>query len=86
MFETVADELATGKPIGSWRRRYRTTESRIVGVLQAMAEQHPSVLVGSYPSFSADGPEVEVVVKSSDAGELGAAAAWLESALDEVTR
>jgi molybdenum cofactor synthesis domain-containing protein len=86
MFDTVADELATGSPIGSWRRRYRTTESRIVGVLQAMAERHPAVLVGSYPSFSADGPEVEVVVKSSDAGELGAAAAWLESALDEVTR
>jgi molybdenum cofactor synthesis domain-containing protein len=86
MFETVADELATGSPIGSWRRRYRTTESRIVGVLQAMAERHPAVLVGSYPSFSADGPEVEVVVKSSDARELDAAAAWLESALDEVTR
>jgi molybdenum cofactor synthesis domain-containing protein len=86
MFDTVAEELATGTPIGSWRRRYRTTESRIVDVLQAMAERHPAVLVGSYPSFSADGPEVEVVVKSSDAGELDAAAAWLESALDEVTR
>ena len=34
MFETVAAELATGSPIGSWRRRYRTTESRIVGVLR----------------------------------------------------
>jgi molybdenum cofactor synthesis domain-containing protein len=86
MFETLADELATGSPIGSWRRRYRTTEGRIVGVLQAMAERHPAVLVGSYPSFSADGAEVEVVVKSSDADELAAAAAWLESALDEVTR
>ncbi|MGH3102573.1 MAG: competence/damage-inducible protein A [Gaiellaceae bacterium] len=86
MFETVASELGTGSPIGSWRRRYRTTESRIVGVLEAMARQHPSVLLGSYPSFSSSGPEVELVLKSSDPDELAAAAAWIESALDEATR
>jgi molybdenum cofactor synthesis domain-containing protein len=86
MFETVAGELATGSPIGAWRRRYRTTESQIVDVLQAMAERHPGVLVGSYPSFFASGPEVEVVVKSSNPRELEAAAAWIESALDEATR
>jgi molybdenum cofactor synthesis domain-containing protein len=85
MFETIADELATGAPIGAWRRRYRTTESRIVEVLQAMAERHPRVVVGSYPSFAGSGPEVEVVVKSSDPAELEAAAAWIESALDEAT-
>jgi molybdenum cofactor synthesis domain-containing protein len=86
MFETVADELATGSPIGSWRRRYRTTESRIVDVLQAMGEHHPGVLVGSYPSFAASGPEVEVVVKSSDPEALAAASAWIESALADATR
>jgi molybdenum cofactor synthesis domain-containing protein len=86
MFETLADELASGSPIGTWRRRYRTTESRIVGVLQAMTERHPGVLVGSYPSFFASGPEVEVVVKSSDPDELEAAAAWIESALDEAMK
>jgi molybdenum cofactor synthesis domain-containing protein len=85
MFDTIAGELATGAPIGAWRRRYRTTESRIVGVLQAMAERHPGVVVGSYPSFSASGPEVEVVVKSVDQGKLEAAASWIESALDEAT-
>jgi molybdenum cofactor synthesis domain-containing protein len=86
MFETLADELATGSPIGSWRRRYRTTESRIVTVLEAMDERHPAVVVGSYPSFSADGPEVEVVLKSSDATALAAAAAWIEPALAAATR
>ena len=85
MFETLAPELATGSPIASWRRRYRTTESRIVGVLRAMEERHPRVLVGSYPSFGADGPEVEVVVKSSDADALAAAAAWIEPALERAT-
>jgi molybdenum cofactor synthesis domain-containing protein len=85
MFETVADELATGLPIGAWRRRLRTTESRIVGVLEAAAERYPSILVGSYPSFSADGPEVEVVLKSSDSDTLADAAAWVAEALARVT-
>jgi molybdenum cofactor synthesis domain-containing protein len=86
MFELIAGELGTGSPIDSWRRSYRTTESRIVGVLEAMAERHPEVLVGSYPSFGSSGPEVEVVVKSSDRDELAAAAAWIESALERATR
>jgi molybdenum cofactor synthesis domain-containing protein len=86
MFETIADELRAGRPIASWRRTYRTTESRIVAVLEAMGERHPGVLVGSYPSFRPEGSEVEVVVKSADAGELAVAAAWIEAALDEVTR
>jgi nicotinamide-nucleotide amidase len=86
MFETIAEELAAGSPITSWRRRYRTTESRIVGVLEALVERHPTVLVGSYPSFGAGGPEVEVVVKSRDADELTAATAWLASALEDATR
>ena len=86
MFETVADELATGRPIGAWRRRLRTTESRIVGVLEEVSERHPGVLVGSYPSFSADGPEVEIVLKSSDSAELADAAAWVDGALARATQ
>lgn len=86
MFETVADEFRRGAPIASWRRTYRTRESEIVAVLQAMGERHPGVLVGSYPSFDAGGSEVEVVVKSSDPEALAAAAAWIEAALEEATR
>ena len=51
-----------------------------------MAERHPGVLVGSYPSFAATGPEVEVVVKSSDERALAAASVWIEAALDDATR
>jgi nicotinamide-nucleotide amidase len=83
MFETIADDLRGGSPIGSWRRTYKTTESRIVAVLQAAGEQHPTVRVGSYPSFGADGGRVEIVLKSSDPAALAAATAWLERALDE---
>ena len=86
MFDTVADELATGAPIASWRRRYRTTEAQIVGVLEEAGARHPGVLVGSYPSFESGGPEVEVVVKSSDADALAGAVGWIEPALAEATR
>ena len=86
MFETLVDELRAGGPIGSWRRTYRTTESRIVAVLEAMGERHPGVAVGSYPSFRPEGSEVEVVVKSADPDALAAATAWIEAALEEATR
>ena len=84
MFETIAAELEGGSPIGSWRRTYRTTESRIVTVLEAAGEQHPAVRLGSYPSFSAEGSAVEIVLKSSDPEALAAAQAWIESELDKL--
>jgi molybdenum cofactor synthesis domain-containing protein len=86
MFELVADELRGGAPIASWRRTYRTTESRIVAVLEAMERRHPGVLVGSYPSFDGHGSEVEVVVKSSDPAALSDAVSWIEGALEDATR
>jgi molybdenum cofactor synthesis domain-containing protein len=81
MFETVSEELRRGSPIGSWRRTYRTTESRIVAVLEAAGEHHPAVRVGSYPSFGTHGSTVEIVLKSNDPDALAAATAWLEQAL-----
>jgi molybdenum cofactor synthesis domain-containing protein len=85
MFGLVAAELAGGSPIGSWRRTYRTTESRIVAVLEAGGRRHPAVRIGSYPSFASEGSTVEVVLKSADAEALAAAVAWFERALAELT-
>jgi molybdenum cofactor synthesis domain-containing protein len=85
MFETVAAELGGGSPIGSWRRTYRTTESRIVSILEAGGERYPAVKVGSYPSFGAEGTFVEVVLKSSDPAALATARAWFEQALADLT-
>ena len=82
MFDSIAEELRRDRPIGAWRRTYRTTESTIAAVLEATGEYHPDVLVGSYPRFRPEGSEVEVVVKSSDPQALEAAAAWLEEALE----
>jgi molybdenum cofactor synthesis domain-containing protein len=86
MFETLTGELRAGGPIATWRRVFRTTESRIVGVLQAIAERHPGVLVGSYPSFDAGGSEVEIVVKSADPAVLAAAVAWIELELERAVQ
>jgi molybdenum cofactor synthesis domain-containing protein len=86
MYETVEDELRSGPPIASWRRTYRTTESEIVSALARTGVDHPAVRVGSYPSFGAGGPHVEVVLKSSDHEALEAAAAWLIEALAQKPR
>jgi molybdenum cofactor synthesis domain-containing protein len=80
MFDSVAERFR-GRPIATWRRSYRTTEGRIVAVLEEATRRHPAVAVGSYPRFPDEGPEVEVVLKSSDESALAHATAWVESAL-----
>jgi molybdenum cofactor synthesis domain-containing protein len=85
MYEQIEPELAAERPIGSWRRSYRTRESAIVNVLAESAKLHPGVLVGSYPRFGSTGPEVDVVLKSADPEALRAAVAWIEDALEQAT-
>jgi molybdenum cofactor synthesis domain-containing protein len=84
MFEAVEEEFRRGNPIAAWRRVYRTRESVIAPLLVEAGKRWPGLLVGSYPSFLRSGPEVEVVLKSSDAGALAAASAWLATRLDEL--
>ena len=83
MFASIEEEFRRGSPIETWRRVFRTYESVIAGSLAEAEERWPGVLVGSYPSFGADGFTVEVVLKSSDAAALAEASAWLESAIEE---
>jgi nicotinamide-nucleotide amidase len=80
MFDTVADRFA-GDPIETWRRSYRTGEGQIVGILEEATRLHPGVMVGSYPRFLDDGPEVTVVLKSADEQALASASAWVQEAL-----
>ena len=72
-------------PIGTWRRRLSTRESTISPALEQATGRWPGVSVGSYPSFLASGPEVEVVLKSEDPQALAAAKSWLEGELDRLT-
>jgi molybdenum cofactor synthesis domain-containing protein len=81
MFDSVAEEFAGGAPIASWRRTYRARESDIVELLAEATERWPDVLVGSYPRFESTGPEVTVVLKSSDADALGDAVAFVQDGL-----
>lgn len=81
MFDAIADRFR-GAPVAAWRRRYRTTEGEIVAVLEEATARHPDVAVGSYPHFAgADGPTVEVVLKSRDEAALADVRAWLEREL-----
>ncbi|HEY7196154.1 MAG TPA: molybdopterin-binding protein [Gaiellaceae bacterium] len=83
MFDATAERFA-GTPIESWRRRYRTGEGQIVGILEEATTRHPLVAVGSYPRFPEGGPEVEVVLKSADPEALAQAAVFVEAALEGV--
>ncbi len=85
MFESIESELRRERPIAGWRRTFRTRESEITPLLVEAAERHPDVRVGSYPTFTADGPLVEVVVKSADPELLREAQAWLEPELEALT-
>jgi len=83
MFDAVAQDFRRGEPIGSWRKTYRMRESAIASLLAEAGERWPGVVIGSYPRFPLDGPQVEVVVKSSDAPALAEASEWLASAIEE---
>jgi molybdenum cofactor synthesis domain-containing protein len=83
MFEHYADELRGERPIGTWRSSFRTRESEIVQVLAGATVRWPQVRIGSYPRFLPEGPEVEIVLKSSDGAALAAAVAWIEPQLAE---
>jgi nicotinamide-nucleotide amidase len=85
MFDRYADELRGERPLVAWRRRYAPRESTITPALEQTTARWPEVLVGSYPSFQPAGPEVEVVLKSSDPDVLEAARAFLEGELDRLT-
>jgi nicotinamide-nucleotide amidase len=85
MFDLYAEEFRGEQPISSWRRAYRTRESDIVNALAGATVRWPQVRIGSYPRFLADGPEVEIVLKSARPKDLAAAVAWLEPALAEAT-
>ena len=81
MFESIEGRFR-GEPIATWRRSYETGEGQIVDLLEQVTREHARVSVGSYPRFGAQGPTVEVVLKSGDAAALELARSWLVGQLD----
>jgi molybdenum cofactor synthesis domain-containing protein len=83
MYQRYTGDISPGPPIGTWRRRLTgTSERRITRLLEQATERWPAVAVGSYPSFPPSGPEVEVVLKSSDPDALAAASSFLGNGFD----
>ena len=82
MFSSIEIRFGGAPPIGAWRRTYEARESELVRVLVEAGDRFPGLLVGSYPTFGAGGPRVEIVLKSSDGEQLAAAAEYVSSALD----
>ncbi len=84
MFDRYAAELKGPAPIESWRVHLRgVSERQINHLLVEATARWPTVLVGSYPSFPESGPEVDVVLKSSDPAALAEAVEYLTATLDE---
>ena len=84
MFDRYADEVRGPAPIDSWRRHLTgVSEREINHLLVEATARWPTVLVGSYPSFPGSGPEVEIVLKSSDPAALAGAAAYFTATLEE---
>ena len=85
MFEALEEELRRERPISSWRRTFATRESEITPLLVEVSRRYPGVRVGSYPTFTPEGPLVEVVVKSADEDTLTGAAQWLAAEIEALT-
>lgn len=86
MFAAYAEELRAGPPIGVWRASFATGEGEIAELLERAVAGWPGIEVGSYPSFDAAGSEVEVVLKSRQAGPLAELVSWLEPELARRSR
>jgi molybdenum cofactor synthesis domain-containing protein len=82
MFLHYAEEFRAASPIEVWRRREATRESALATALEHATHAWPAVSVGSYPHFTPEGPEVEVVLKSSDPAQLQAAVAYMDAEID----
>jgi molybdenum cofactor synthesis domain-containing protein len=82
-FEEIAGRFA-GEQVRTDRLYTDQQETEIAAVLMAVAERHPSVVIGSYPRFGEGDYKVIVTLESRDDPALAAASAELRSALSLV--
>jgi molybdenum cofactor synthesis domain-containing protein len=66
---TLSDSVSPGPGIG---------EGIIAAPLAAIAQAHPDVSIGSYPSFGPAGFQTQLVIRGKDAGKVAAAKADIE--------
>lgn len=81
MLDALAPTLKTGVKILSDTVRAGLREGDIGTALAEVAKAHPDVSIGSYPFFSDEGPDTNVVVRSRDAQKLAEAMAAVKTML-----
>lgn len=81
MMEDVAPRLKKGVPVSTATISARIAEGRIAGPLAKIQATNKSVVIGSYPFYTANGYGVQLVVRGRDAASVEAAAAEIELAI-----
>jgi molybdenum cofactor synthesis domain-containing protein len=81
MLEDVAPRLKKGTVVSTATISARIAEGRIAGPLARIQAENKSVVIGSYPFYTADGYGVQLVVRGRDAASVEAAAAQIELAI-----
>ncbi|HTW33603.1 MAG TPA: competence/damage-inducible protein A [Rhizomicrobium sp.] len=81
MMEDVATRLEKGVVVSTATVSARIAEGRIAGALAKIQAENKSVVIGSYPFYTADGYGVQLVVRGRDAASVEAAAAQIELAI-----
>ena len=81
MMEDIAPRLKKGVVVTTATVSARIAEGRIAGPLARIQADNKSVVIGSYPFYTADGYGVQLVVRGRDAASVEAAAAEIELAI-----
>jgi len=81
MMEDIAPRLKKGVIVTTATVSARIAEGRIAGPLAKIQAENESVVIGSYPFYTADGYGVQLVVRGRDAASVEAAAAQIELAI-----
>lgn len=85
MLEDVGPRLRTGAVVIARTVRVEGAgEGAIAGPLEALAKQHPSLSLGSYPFFSPEGFGSNLVVRGRDGAEVAETVEALIEALDGI--
>ena len=83
MVTGLLPRLTGGAPVLSRTLRVARAEGDLAAALGALAEAHSGISFGSYPTFSADGPNTRLVARGTDEAALEAAFAALRVAFPE---
>jgi molybdopterin-biosynthesis enzyme MoeA-like protein len=83
MLDAVTPRLASGKKIQSVTIAISRAEGDVADLFAAHQQTFPDVAMGSYPSFTENGFNTQLVLRSTDSARLSAAKQGLERKLKD---